>query len=251
MEYLDAENALLREGLRASRIGLCIVDARGRVVQTAGDFAERIGTTDRDLLGSSLRLHLPSTLLLPGLAGLLNPESGDVGSEGHLRGQGGADKILLFQARTTTLDGARFRIITVVDLDNFGATRGRMGDLQDTLQAIAAGVVLVDAQAPDLPITYVNRRFEQLTGYSARECVGRNCRFLQGPETDPAAVEALRRAISLRQATQVVVRNYRKHGEAFDNELFLSPIFDVDGNLRWLLGVARERRERSLSQAAA
>lgn len=252
MEYLDAENALLREGLRTTRMGLCIMDANGRIVQTAGDFAERLGSSDRDMLGSSLRLHLPTTLLLPGLAGLLSLDGGDVGIEGHLRGQdGAADKVLLFQARTATVDGERFRIVSMVDLDNFGASRGRMGDLQDTLQAIAASVVLVDAQAPDLPIAYVNRRFEQLTGYSARECIGRNCRFLQGPETDPAAVESLRRAISLRQATQVALRNYRKNGEAFDNELFLSPIFDAEGHLRWLLGVARERRERALSSQAA
>ncbi|UPG88456.1 PAS domain-containing protein [Luteibacter aegosomaticola] len=252
MEYLDAENALLREGLRATRIGLCIVDANDRVVQTAGDFAERLGSSDRDMLGSSLRLHLPNTLLLPGLAGLLGMDGGEVGAEGHLRGQNGAaDKVLLFQARTATVAGARFRIITMVDLDNFGATRDRMGDLQDTLQAIAASVVLVDAQAPDLPIAYVNRRFEQLTGYTARECIGRNCRFLQGPDTDPAAVEAIRRAIGLRQATQVVLRNYRKNGDAFDNELFLSPIFDAEGRLRWILGVARERRERALSSQAA
>lgn len=247
MEYLEAENALLREGLRATRLGICISDASGRVVQTAGDFADRLGINERDLLGSDLRLRMPVALMLPQLALLLDIDSPELSTEGQLRRDGVVEKFLLFQARTVTQRGERFRVVSVMDVSLFGVSRGRLSDLQGTLEAIGAGVLLVDAQAPDQPITFVNRRFEQLTGYTAAECIGRNCRFLQGAETDPQAVASLSRAIALRQATQVVIRNYRKNGEAFDNELYVSPVSDERNDVRWLVGIARERRDRTLA----
>lgn len=250
MDYVEAENALLREALRASRIAVCVTDGEGRVVQTAGDFAECIGSTDQRLLGSNLRLQLPASLFIPGLAGLLDLDAGDTGVEGQLRHNGMVERMLLFQARTTILAGERFRVITAIDVADFGASRARLSDLQDTLHALASAVSLADAQAPDMPLAFVNRRFEQLTGYLASECIGRNCRFLQGPDTDPAAVEAMRRAIRLRQATQIVLRNYRKNGEAFDHEVYLSPLFDEVGRLRWIIAVSRERRERTLAVPA-
>lgn len=247
MDYLEAENALLREGLRATRLGICITDASGRVVQTAGDFADRLGISERDLLGSDLRLRMPVALMLPQLASLLDIDSPELSTEGQLRRDGIVEKFLLFQARTVTQRGERFRVVSVMDVSLFGVSRGRLSDLQGTLEAIGAGVVLVDAQAPDQPITFVNRRFEQLTGYTAAECIGRNCRFLQGVESDPQAVASLARAIGLRQATQVVIRNYRKNGEAFDNELYVSPVSDERNEVRWLVGIARERRDRTLA----
>lgn len=252
MDYLEAENALLREGLRATRLGICISDARGRVVQTAGDFADRLGISDRDLLGAELRLQLPATLIVPQLNALLDINAPEQATEGQLRKDGVIDKFLLFQARTVVQRGERFRVVSVMDVSLFGVSRARLSDLQGTLDAIGAGVMLVDALAPDQPILFVNRRFEQLSGYTAAECIGRNCRFLQGADSDTQAVASLRRAIQLRQATQVVLRNYRKNGEAFENELYVSPVFDERNEVRWLVGVARERRDRTLpGQAAA
>ncbi|WP_052191167.1 PAS domain-containing protein [Luteibacter sp. 9133] len=246
MDYLEAENALLREGLRATRLGLCITDASGRVVQTAGDFADRLGINEKDLLGAELRLRMPATLMLSQAAPLLDIDSAELSTEGQLRRDGAIEKFLLFQARTVTQRGERFRVISVMDVSLFGVSRGRLSDLQSTLEAIGAGVIMVDAQAVDQPIAFVNRRFEQLTGYTAAECIGRNCRFLQGPDSDPQAISALRRAIALKQATQVVVRNYRKNGEAFDNELYVSPVSDDHNEVRWLVGIVRERRDRTL-----
>lgn len=246
MDYLEAENALLREGLRAARLGLCITDATGRVVQMAGDFAERLGLDEREVLGADLRLRLPSILMLPQVGPLLDIDGPELGTEGQMRRDGVIEKFLLFQARTVLQRGERFRVVSVMDISLFGVSRGRLGDLQGTLEAIGAGVVLVDAQADDQPIAFVNRRFEQLCGYTAAECLGRNCRFLQGPDSDPQAIATLRRAIALRQATQVVLRNYRKNGEGFDNELYISPVSDERNEVRWLVGIARERRERTL-----
>ncbi|MET0937514.1 MAG: hypothetical protein ABWX83_16090, partial [Luteibacter sp.] len=130
MDYLEAENALLREGLRATRLGLCITDASGRVVQTAGDFADRLGIDERDLLGADLRLRLPATLRLQQVGPLLDIDGAELATEGILRRDGVVEKVLLFQARTVTQRGERFRVVSVMDVSLFGVSRGRLGDLQ-------------------------------------------------------------------------------------------------------------------------
>ena len=85
-------------------------------------------------------------------------------------------------------------------------------------RAIAAsnnGIVIADARLPDCPIIYCNPAFEQMTGYSQAEIEGKNCRFLQGPDTDPAAIAELRNALREERSCQVVLKNYRKDGTSF------------------------------------
>lgn len=91
-------------------------------------------------------------------------------------------------------------------------------------------IVLADATADDQPIVFANAAFERLTGYPADAVIGRNCRFLQGPETDPAAVETLRTRIAAGEDVQVVLRNYRMDGSAFWNEVQVSRIRCGDDN---------------------
>ena len=94
------------------------------------------------------------------------------------------------------------------------------------LAAAINGIVIVDVVAADQPIVYVNPGFELLTGYDADEVLGRNCRFLQGPDTDPSAIAEFAAAVAEQRGTKVTVRNYRKDGTPFWNEVVLSPITD-------------------------
>ncbi len=80
------------------------------------------------------------------------------------------------------------------------------------LAAATNGIVIADATRPTL---YANPGFERLTGYTADEILGRNCRFLQGPDTDPIAINELRAAVAEGRSAKVVVRNYRKDGTPF------------------------------------
>jgi len=95
-------------------------------------------------------------------------------------------------------------------------------------------MVVADPHAPDTPIIVANQAFLDLTGYRASEVVGRNCRFLQGPETDRATVATLREAIAGRRVVAVEILNYRKDGSAFWNALFVSPLVDRSGRLRYI-----------------
>ncbi|MEM1379124.1 MAG: PAS domain-containing protein [Pseudomonadota bacterium] len=108
--------------------------------------------------------------------------------------------------------------------------------------------VLTNPNIDDNPIVYVNRPFERLTGYTADAAVGRNCRFLQGPDTDKMAVKALGDAIREAKSHRTELLNYRADGSTFRNELFIEPIFDEDGKLSAFLGLQRDADARDGSR---
>ena len=99
------------------------------------------------------------------------------------------------------------------------------------------GVVITDATDSDHPIVYVNPAFECMTGFSAEEAVGRNCRFLQGEDRDQPALDELRAALREERECRVVLYNYRKDGTPFWNELHVSPVYDEEGRLANFVGV--------------
>ncbi|MGR3466288.1 MAG: PAS domain-containing protein [Shimia sp.] len=97
-------------------------------------------------------------------------------------------------------------------------------------------ICLSDPHQEDAPIVFANRAFRELTGYSEDEILGRNCRFLQGPGTDPAKVAEVRRAIEREDVIVVELLNYRKDGTPFWNALHLGPIYDAEDRLIYLFG---------------
>ena len=101
-------------------------------------------------------------------------------------------------------------------------------ELKDrALAASAEGITIADASLPDNPLIYANAGFERLTGYSVADVLGRNCRFLQGPGTDPATVDTLRTAIREKREVTVQLLNYRKDGTPFWNRLSITPVQDA------------------------
>jgi PAS domain S-box-containing protein len=108
---------------------------------------------------------------------------------------------------------------------------------RQALDQSGTGFLLTDPHQDDHPIVYVNRSFLDITGYSEDEVIGRNCRFLQGEDTDPAAIDELRRAIAEERETTVHVRNYRKDGSPFWNEVHIAPVRDAEGKLIRFVGV--------------
>ena len=117
------------------------------------------------------------------------------------------------------------------------------------LAASANGVVISDAVRPDQPIVYANPAFERMTGYGLAEIMGRNCRFLQGPDRDQPAVAVLRAAIAAGGDAVVELRNYRKDGTVFWNELHLAPVRDDEGALTHFIGVQTDVTERKAQEA--
>jgi PAS domain S-box-containing protein len=115
--------------------------------------------------------------------------------------------------------------------------------LDRAVAASSNGIIITDPKLPDDPIVYVNPAFEKTTGYPMEEILGRNCRFLQGEDRDQPAVEELRACIEAGQECRVVLRNYRKDGTLFWNELYVSPVHDDEGSITNFVGVQNDVTE--------
>lgn len=117
-------------------------------------------------------------------------------------------------------------------------------------KSVTSGISVADATQPDMPLTYVNPAFEVMTGYSLESVIGRNCRFLQRDERDQPAIAMLREGIAQRKQVTVTLRNYRKDGSSFWNELFISPIRNRDGELTHYVGIQNDVSARMEFEAA-
>ncbi len=129
--------------------------------------------------------------------------------------------------------------------------------LKDRALAVAAeGITIADARLPDRPLIYVNEGFERLTGYSAAEVLGRNCKFLQGRDADQDTVEVIRAALREGRDCTVEILNCKKDGTRFWNRLSITPVRDEAGALTHFIGIqsdvtARRQAEEGLRRANA
>ena len=105
------------------------------------------------------------------------------------------------------------------------------------LDATTTGIMITGPAGDDYPLIYCNPAFERITGYRQAEVLGRNCRMLQGAETSPATIAAIREGLRRVEAFQVLIRNYRKDGTAFWNELSIAPVFDEQGQASHFIGI--------------
>lgn len=101
------------------------------------------------------------------------------------------------------------------------------------VRATRMPMLITDPNKPDNPIVFANDAFSKLTGYSRNEILGRNCRFLQGPRTDPDGVAKIRDAIERRVPIEIELQNHKKDGEVFWNRVLVSPVFDESGALTY------------------
>lgn len=136
--------------------------------------------------------------------------------------------------------------------EDMGVETGRL--FKQAMEQTRMAICISDARAPDMPIVFVNQAFVALTGYAREDCVGRNCRFLQGSETDPAAVEKIRACLRSEKVKVVDILNYKKDRTPFWNALHIGPVYDEAGTLthfyssQWDVTEVIEEREAVLLQ---
>ena len=116
------------------------------------------------------------------------------------------------------------------------------------LDVAAEGVTIADARRPDRPLIYANEGFERMTGYAAADVMGRNCRFLQGPDTDASAVVEIRSALAENRECVVEILNYRKDGTTFWNRLSITPVRNASGEVTHFIGVQSDVTARRLAE---
>lgn len=161
----------------------------------------------------------------------------------------GPDGRTLLVIESKTADGGTLRLMT--DVTAIKGREMRLSELAHrnevlatAIGAVTSGVVICDATNPDHPVTFANAAFTRITGYAPEEIIGRNCRMLQGRDTDPDALDKLRRALAQQRAVNVTLRNYRKDGRTFWNELAISPITDQSGRIVQFVGIMSDVTQR-------
>ncbi len=112
-------------------------------------------------------------------------------------------------------------------------------------------MLVTDPRQPDNPIVFVNRAFLDLTLYDEQDVIGRNCRFLQGPQTDPATVAEIRAAVAEERAVALDILNYKADGTPFWNALYLGPIFDHEGHLLYFFASQMDVTERRATEQSS
>ena len=146
------------------------------------------------------------------------------------------------QDEVTHLVPSGFDITDRVELDS------QQRVFRYAFESSLTAMVITDATRPGNPIAYVNPGFEHLTGYSKEEAIGKNCRFLQGKETDPEAIRTIRDAVTSGKAIRKGLLNYRKNGESFWNELIITPVKNEQGKLLNFVGVQLDMTKRQASE---
>lgn len=144
----------------------------------------------------------------------------------------------------TEWDGEPVRLLSLRDISQRKIAENKMRLLQRSLEASSNGVVICDARAEDLPIIYANPGFERMTGYCAEEIIGRNCRFLQNGEHDQPGISEIHRCLTLLDDIHVVLRNFRKDGTPFWNDLYITPVPNERGEITHFIGVQNDISEK-------
>jgi PAS domain S-box-containing protein len=149
-----------------------------------------------------------------------------------------------------TRDGQKLRTGIIRDITERKQADEKLRLNMRALEASAFPILIADAQAPDMPLIYVNPAFERVTGYRAAEVLGQNCRFLQRDEHDQPALHELRAALREGRDCTVTLRNFRKDGTPFWNELTVSPVRDAQGRVTHFVGFENDITEKKRAEEA-
>ncbi len=112
--------------------------------------------------------------------------------------------------------------------------------LQLVIEASNDGIVVAEQEGDDNILIYANPAFERLTGYAVDDILYRDCRFLQGDDRDQPGLRAIREAVKSNQPCRQVIRNYRKDGTPFWNELSITPVFNEGDQLTYFIGIQKD-----------
>lgn len=119
----------------------------------------------------------------------------------------------------------------------------RYSTLLQLVENAQDGITVAEKEGQDTILIYVNPGFEKLTGYAPQEILYRDCRFLQGADTDPEAVRAVREAIETNQPVRTILKNYRKDSSCFWNELSITPFYDEVDRRQYYIGIQKDVSE--------
>ncbi len=249
--------ARLRSGLfAAAPDAILVVDETDEIVEANSRAASLTDYAESELLGRSLRDLCPhddwdqyATTLRHAVE---RDGTVDTFTDGRPLELCRADDTTVpvaLSAGAVTVDGKRYRQLVLRDVTDRRERREELRLKDRVFDEVDVGLTIADADEEDFPLAYVNDAFEEMTGYERSDALGLNCRFLQGPNTDPESVAEIRAVLDAEETLRTQLRNYRRDGTPFWNELTVTPIENDDGRVTHFVGIQRdvterERRER-------
>lgn len=171
------------------------------------------------------------------------------GSIETLKLPGGESRAVEARATETVWGGAEARLYSIRDVTERQRTEENLRLLERAIDASVGGITIADARASDMPMRYVSAGFVRMTGYEPHEVLGRNCRFLQAHDTAQPEIESIRRAIQNSESVTVVLRNYRKDGSLFWNQVSIAPVRNERGEVTHIIGSQYDITERRRYEA--
>jgi PAS domain S-box-containing protein len=226
------------------------VDDEARVLWCNQATVSIFGRTLEELQGK------PMWDVLPALKGQVMAE--------WFHNHGISNRVLSYETHGCRAEGTEFPIVVSAsraEIDNEAINTFIVRDTTDAkwaerelllreraLESSADAVIITDMNLPGQPMIFANAAFERITGYAVYDALGTNCRFLQREDTDQIGVQTMRAAMEQGRACQVVLRNYRKDGTLFWNELTISPVRDMEDKITHYVGIASDITDRMAAE---
>lgn len=231
---------------------MSITDREGRIVRASTRFCNEMGFSVEEVLGRNHRIFSSGLHSTKFFDKLWSTILADRDWCGMIVNRSRSGLIVPLETVIRTIKNAEGEVIgfmarrQVVEL---GEVEGHQFRLQQHIfDQLLEGVLIVDNLARDTPIVYVNSAWCKMTGYSPQEAIGRNPRFLQGPDTSATTIRELRAAIRRGDHYRCEVLNYRKTGSPFWNRMSVSPFFDDKGLLMSYIAISSDVTERRAGQ---
>ena len=240
-EALRESEQRFRDLFESSPDAIFVEDLEGNVLDV-NPAACRLHRTDAEhIIGCNVRALVPPTLREEAMAAFTHLVTGEIDRlEGASWTADDQEVPVEIRASHITQDQQQVLLLQVRDITERKQAEQRLRLLEASVSASLDGITISDVHQGDFPLIYVSPGFERMTGYPAEEVLGRNCRFLQNDDRDQPALAVIREALTTETQCRVVLRNYRKDGQRFWNELTIYPLHDAGGRLTHYVGIQRD-----------
>jgi PAS domain S-box-containing protein len=235
---------------------IAVIDRTGRIVESnaswrafAADHDHPLvpGDDDRPYLDTLWQSSNDQAVTVAGRLQALFDSDGEASGEYPYHADTDGEALIVRYAAVDH-EGDRYVVMTHVGRAARSETAADLRLKERAMDEAPVGITISDPSLPDNPVIYANAAFERITGYPVEEVVGRNCRFLQGEDTDPETVARMGRAVDNWDPVTVEVRNYRRNGEEFWNQVTIAPIYDEDGEPSHYVGFQQDVTDRKRAE---